>query len=123
MVNFVGFSTVENNKAPYTLTGSELVKRDLLNELYTRKGERVMNPRFGSIIWDLLMEPSSAKLQKEVEADIEGIFKKDPRVKLTKINVLVLDHSIRADVDFIFLPLNNPDTLYVEYIRNITEGL
>lgn len=123
MVNFVGFSTVENNKAPYTLTGSELVKRDLLNELYTRKGERVMNPRFGSIIWDLLMEPSSAKLQKEVEADIEGIFKKDPRVKLTKINVLVLDHSIRADVDFMFLPLNNPDTLYVEYIRNITEGL
>ena len=123
MVNFVGFSTVDNNKAPYTLTGSELVKRDLLNELYTRKGERVMNPRFGSIIWDLLMEPSSAKLQKEVEADIEGIFKKDPRVKLTKINVLVLDHSIRADVDFMFLPLNNPDTLYVEYIRNITEGL
>lgn len=123
MVNFVGFSTVNNNKAPYTLTGSELVKRDLLNELYTKKGERVMNPKFGSIIWDILMEPNSSKLKKDVEEDINAIFNRDPRVKVNKINVVVLDHSIRADVEFIFLPLNNPDTLYVEYIRNITEGM
>ena len=123
MVNFVGFSTVDNNKAPYTLTGSELVKRDLLNELYTKKGERVMNPKFGSIIWDILMEPNSSKLKQDVEEDINAIFNKDPRVKVSKINVVVLDHSIRADVEFIFLPLNNPDTLYVEYIRNITEGM
>jgi phage baseplate assembly protein W len=122
MVNFIGFSTV-NNSAPYTLTGSELVKRDLMNELYTRRGERVMNPKFGSIIWDLLMEPSTPKLQKEVEQDIEKIFKRDPRAEMKSLNVVVLDHVIRAEVEFKFVPLNTTDTLYVEYIRNISEGL
>jgi phage baseplate assembly protein W len=122
MVNFIGFSTVDNY-APYTLTGSELVKRDLMNELYTRRGERVMNPKFGSIIWDLLMEPSTPKLQKEVEEDIEKIFKRDPRAELKSLNVVVLDHVIRAEVEFKFVPLNTTDTLYVEYIRNISEGL
>jgi len=122
MVNFVGFSTVENS-APFTLTGSELVKRDLLNELYTRKGERVMNPTFGSIIWDLLMEPSTTKLQKEVEEDIEKIFNRDPRAKIKTLNVIVLDHVIRAEIEFTFVPQNTTDSLYVEYIRNISEGL
>ena len=122
MVNFVGFSTVENS-APFTLTGSELVKRDLLNELYTRKGERVMNPTFGSIIWDLLMEPSTTKLQKEVEEDIEKIFNRDPRAKIETLNVIVLDHVIRAEIEFTFVPQNTTDSLYVEYIRNISEGL
>lgn len=122
MVNFIGFSTVDNY-APFTLTGSELVKRDLMNELYTRRGERVMNPRFGSIIWDLLMEPSTPKLQKEVEEDIEKIFKRDPRAEMKSLNVVVLDHVIRAEVEFKFVPLNTTDTLYVEYIRNISEGL
>lgn len=122
MVNFIGFSTV-NNSAPYTLTGSELVKRDLMNELYTRRGERVMNPKFGSIIWDLLMEPSTPKLQKEVEQDIEKIFKRDPRAEMKSLNVVVLDHVIRAEIEFKFVPLNTTDTLYVEYIRNISEGL
>jgi phage baseplate assembly protein W len=122
MVNFIGFSTVDNY-APYTLTGSELVKRDLMNELYTRRGERVMNPKFGSIIWDLLMEPSTPKLQKEVEEDIEKIFKRDPRAEMKSLNVVVLDHVIRAEVEFKFVPLNTTDTLYVEYIRNISEGL
>ncbi len=122
MVNFIGFSTVDNY-APFTLTGSELVKRDLMNELYTRRGERVMNPKFGSIIWDLLMEPSTPKLQKEVEEDIEKIFKRDPRAEMKSLNVVVLDHVIRAEVEFKFVPLNTTDTLYVEYIRNISEGL
>jgi len=122
MVNFIGFSTV-NNTAPYTITGAELVKRDILNELYTRRGERVMNPNFGSVIWDILMEPSTPKLQQEVEEDIKKIINKDPRAKVTTINVVVLDHSIRADVQFKFVPLNTSESLYVEYIRNITEGL
>jgi len=50
---FKGFSTVNKVKAPYTLTDMALVKQDLLNEFNTRKGERVMRPNFGSIIWDL----------------------------------------------------------------------
>ena len=62
-VLFKGFSTVDKNRAPYTLTDTNLIKRDLLNHFYTKKGERVMRPNFGSIIWDMLMEPETPTLQ------------------------------------------------------------
>ena len=57
MAKIKGLSTVDKVRAPYTLVDSALVKRDLLNTFYTKKGERLMRPNYGSIIWDLLMNP------------------------------------------------------------------
>ena len=37
MANFRGFNTVDTINAPYTLSGDELVKRDLKNEFYTKQ--------------------------------------------------------------------------------------
>ena len=122
MASFKGFSTVDRVRAPYTLTDGELVKRDLLNELYTRKGERVMRPNFGSIVWDLLMDPSTARLDEAIKDDINTIVKRDPRVTLLDTRILVLDHTIRAEIDLRFVPTDTVDTLYLEYQRDITEG-
>ena len=41
----------------FVLTDVELVKRDLLNHLYTRRGSRVGHRGFGTTIQDLLFEP------------------------------------------------------------------
>ena len=38
---FKGFSTADKIRAPYTLVDSELVKRDILNQLYIKECERV----------------------------------------------------------------------------------
>ena len=122
MTKFKGFSTINNRKAPYTLAGSALVKRDLLNELYTKKGERLMRPNFGSIIWDLLMDPSTADLDARVEEDIKKIINRDPRAEIIDISVIVLDHSIRADVSIRVLPEGDVEQLYLEYKRDLLEG-
>ena len=58
---YKGFSTVNKIRAPYTLTDAELVKTDLLNELNTRQGERVMRPTFGTRIFDILMHMHEIK--------------------------------------------------------------
>jgi phage baseplate assembly protein W len=123
MSTFKGFSTVDRVRAPFTLTDAELIKRDLLNELFTRKGERVMRPNFGSIVWDLLMDPSTNDLDRKIKQDIERIIGKDPRVELIKTQVAVLDHTILAEVDIKFLPFNDVDKLYLEYVRDITQGV
>lgn len=122
MATFKGFSTIDRVRAPYTVTDAELVKRDLLNELYTRKGERVMRPNFGSIIWDLLMDPSTARLDEAIKDDIRLIVKRDPRIEHLDTRVLVLDHEIRAEIDLRFVPTDTVDTLYLEYQRDIQEG-
>ena len=103
---FKGFSTVDRVKAPYTLTDIELVKRDLLNEFYTRRGERIMRPNFGSIIWDLLMNPEDNFTGDEIKDDIARIVAKDQRVELINISLFTSDHSVRAEVELKYNILN-----------------
>jgi len=115
---FKGFSTVDNIRAPYSLFDVELVKRDLLNEFYTRKGERLMRPSFGSIIWDLLMEPEDEFTEQEIKDDIEKIVSKDPRVELKDTVLFISDHTIRAEVFLNYVQTNTDDILYLEFVNN-----
>jgi phage baseplate assembly protein W len=116
---FKGFSTINKVRAPYTVTDAELVKRDLLNEFNTRKGERVMRPEFGSIVWDMLMNPEDTFTEQEIREDIERIIAKDPRIKLDGITLYDSDHAIRAEISLTYLILNSSDILYVEFTRDL----
>ena len=118
---FKGFSTVDKVRAPYTLTDSALVKRDLLNHFYTRIGERIMRPTFGSVIWDYLMEPEDPETQEIIKEDIERIVGSDPRVEFQETNLTILDHTIQAEVKIKYVLLNSTDTLFLEYVTNSTD--
>ena len=56
MATFIGFSTDGKTKPPFSLVDLDLVKQDILNQLKTSKGERVMRPNYGSIIKESLMK-------------------------------------------------------------------
>jgi len=123
MATFKGFTTLDRVKAPFTITDQELIKRDLLNEFYTKKGERVMRPNFGSIIWDLLMDPNDGDLVNAVTEDIQRIVAKETRVELVDLTVYVADHAISADVLLKYLPFNNSESLYLIFEKQINEGI
>jgi phage baseplate assembly protein W len=123
MATFKGFTTLDRVKAPFTITDQELIKRDLLNEFYTKKGERVMRPNFGSIIWDLLMDPNDVTLNSAVTKDIERIVAKETRVQLMDLTVYTADHAISADIQLRYLPFNNVDSLYLIFEKQINEGI
>jgi phage baseplate assembly protein W len=123
MATFKGFTTLDRVKAPFTITDQELIKRDLLNEFYTKKGERVMRPNFGSIIWDLLMDPNDGTLNSAVTQDIERIVAKETRVQLIDLTVYTADHAISADIQLRYLPFNNVDSLYLIFEKQINEGI
>ena len=55
-VTFKGFSSRED-KQNFKLYDFEVAKQDLINRLSVRKGERVENPEFGTIIYDAIFEP------------------------------------------------------------------
>ena len=53
-----GYSSFEfEATGSFKINDVELIKLDLLNHIFTRRGERVMMPRFGTIIPDLVFEP------------------------------------------------------------------
>ena len=113
---FKGFSTVDKIRAPYSLFDQELIKRDLLNEFQTRRGERLMKPNFGSIIHDLLMEPEDTITDDEIRDDITRICDKDPRVEVKDILIFTADHTVRAEVILKYVQTNNEDILFLEFI-------
>lgn len=119
VAKFKGFTTVDRIRAPYTLDGRDLVKRDLLNTFYTKKGERVMRPEYGSIIWDLLMNPDDTATEKEIRDDVDRIIESDPRVDLINTTIIYMDHTIRLEIALRYALLNDSDTLYLEYTREI----
>ena len=115
---FKGFSTIDKIRAPYSLFDQELIKRDLLNEFQTRRGERLMKPNFGSIIHDLLMEPEDTITDDEIRDDITRICDKDPRVEVKDILIFTADHTVRAEVILNYTRSSNDDILFLEFISN-----
>lgn len=119
---FRGFSTKNRVRAPYTLVDRELIKRDLLNEFQTRRGERVMRPNYGSRIWDMLMNPNDPITQEQIREEATRICDKDPRVQVQSVNVFVLDHVIRVEINLSYVTFFDADTLYVEYVAETGEA-
>lgn len=84
---YKGFSSVNPKNFNTRLYDFELIKQDIVNHFRTKKGERLMNPEFGSIIWDLLMEPLTDQVREALSEDITRICNFDPRVTPTQIDL------------------------------------
>lgn len=119
---FIGFSTQEmEGKRGWSVTDIQLIKRDLLNHFYTRKGERVMLPTFGTIIWDLLFEPFTDSVKGAIEADVRKVVKRDPRVALQGVNVSTSANGIKVAIELKYVPYDSIGTFSMEFDRRSLE--
>jgi phage baseplate assembly protein W len=102
---YKGFSSneIKNNFKLYDI---ELVKRDLMNHFYIRKGEKLENPNFGTIIWDMLFENFTSEVRRLITEDVEQIINYDPRVKVNTLTIDSTDQGIRIQADIVYLPFN-----------------
>lgn len=85
---YKGYSSFEYQKSKtFRLTDVELVKLDLLNHIFTRRGERVMMPSFGTAIPDIVFEPLDAETLETLEDELTTVFNFDPRVELVQFDL------------------------------------
>jgi phage baseplate assembly protein W len=116
-LTIMGFSTqpdtVTNKK--FTLYNIDLAKQDLLNQFFTRKGERVMLPNYGTIIWDKLFEILTDGARQEIVDDATRIVKSDPRFVLQTINITDIDYGIIVVMELWYAPLSMTTTLSVNF--------
>lgn len=117
MSTFVGFSTQEKYFGFSSLTDLELAKRDLLNHFYTKKGERLGQPDFGSIIQSLLFENETPNLTTLVQDDVTRIVAADPRWKLIDVQVAIQTNSITASLSLFYTPTATAQELYLNFIQ------
>lgn len=83
---YKGFSSknVSQNFKSYDL---ECIKQDLINHFHTRKGERVMNPNYGTIIWDMIFEPLTETTRNAIADDIRAVLDAEPRIITEDVKV------------------------------------
>lgn len=116
---YKGFSTVNADNYGYKLYDFELVKQNILNHFNTRKGSRVMNPTFGTIVWDLIMEPLTDNIKDLLTTDMETICNFDPRVYLTQLKINEYEQGYLVEITLVMKSTNQTDNLRLAFDQKI----
>lgn len=111
---YKGFSTIGRNKH-FRLTDFDLVKQDLTNYFNIRKGEKVMNPDFGTIIWDMIFEPLNEDSKATIMADVKKIIAYDPRLAAQNVTVTEYDQGLQIEIDLIYIQTNQREKLQLQF--------
>ena len=114
-VAYRGFSTTDYTSNTYNLYNFELVKQDIINHFHIRKGEKLSDPSFGTIIWDALFEPFTESLRQAILEDVTKIVNYDPRVNPVRILVDSYESGIQVEADLIFIPYNLQQTMQFRF--------
>ena len=114
---FKGFSSRadQNN---FRLYDFELIKQDLINRLSVRKGERVENPEFGTIIYDCIFEPLTNALKQAIADDVTQNLNADPRISTSDIIVSETEKGIAVQATITYVPYNITEKLTFSFDEN-----
>jgi phage baseplate assembly protein W len=120
---YKGFSSKTfQHKKTFTTRDFDIVKEDLLNHIFTKRGERVMMPKFGTRIPEMMFEPLDADTIEVITEDINGVFNFDPRVRPLQVQV-VPDHdtnsiNVVAELFYVELNMTNRFELNIQFNSN-----
>lgn len=110
-----GISTVDPNRNSFNLYDINLIKQDIVNHFHIRQGEKLENPTFGTIIWDILFEPLTDSLRDAIIQNVTEIVNYDPRVSVDSVTVDAYESGIQIDCSLTYLPYNISETMRLRF--------
>lgn len=114
-IAYKGFSTVDITRDSFSLYDFELIKQDIINHFHIRKGEKFSDPRFGTIIWDVLFEPFTPELEEAIIKDVQTIITYDPRVTADSILVSSYESGILIEATIEIVPYKIKERLSFKF--------
>ena len=112
---YKGFSTVSVDTENFNLYDFQLIQQDLINHFHIRQGERLMNPKFGTIIWDLLFEPLTDEVKNLITRNVDSIINSEPRVRANHVIVTPYETGIQIQCMLTYLPYNISQQLQLRF--------
>jgi phage baseplate assembly protein W len=109
-----GISTVANSKN-FNLYDINIIKQDIINHFHIRQGEKLENPKFGTIIWDILFEPLTDTLKEAIIYNVTEIVNYDPRVNVDSVLVDTYESGIQIECKITYLPYSISETLRLKF--------
>lgn len=107
----IGFPLTRGNSGYFkqTYTTAEQAKSNLRNLLLTRKGERVMQPEFGSRIYDMLFEQNDEFFDKKIKTYInDAVEVWLPYIIINRIDVVLDETEHQYNIHIKYSLRNDP---------------
>jgi phage baseplate assembly protein W len=114
---YKGFNS-RNSTNGYKQYDIDLVKQDIINHFYIRKGEKLENPGFGTIIWDMIFEQFTEETKTLIAQDVQEIINFDPRIVVNSVRVDSTDQGIRIEADVLYIPFNVNERMSFDFDRS-----
>lgn len=92
---YKGFNTknYEQYGGGFSTFNVSCIEIDLLNEIFTTRGERLYMPNYGTRIPILTFEPNDSNTMAVIQQDITNVINNDPRVILLNLSVVQVPDS------------------------------
>lgn len=116
--SYRGISSIGENSKEIKLYDLGLIRQDILNHFHIRLGEKLENPTFGTIIWDVLYEPFTDSLKQAIVDNVTTIINYDPRVRVEKIQVDTYESGIQIQCDLTYLDYSISEFLQLRFDRD-----
>jgi phage baseplate assembly protein W len=116
---YIGYSSVDPNSVNTRLYDFDIIKQDIINQFNTRKGERVMNPSFGTIIWDLIFEPFTDDVKQALSDDISRICNSDPRAVPIQININEQQYGMLLEITLQYIGTDQTANMKMSFDKKL----
>lgn len=110
-----GISTVDNKGNNFVKYDLALIKQDIINHFHIRQGEKLEQPEFGTIIWDVLFEPLTDSLKEAIIKNVTDIINYDPRVSVDNVTIQTFESGIQIECALTYLPYNISESLRLTF--------
>ncbi len=110
----ISFRNFSKNKS-IKLYDVELIKKGILNNIFTRRGERVKMFMYGTRIPDIIFEPLDDVSLGIIEEDIQMVVSNEPRVTLLNAQIIPRydQGEVIVNLNLLYLELDFTDQLSV----------
>ena len=113
-----GISTVNPNSTNPVLYDLALIKQDIINHFHIRQGDKLSDPSFGTIIWDVLFEPLTEQMKDLIIQNITRVISSDPRVSVNNVTVDQYESGLQVECSLIYRPYNISETMRLQFDEN-----
>jgi phage baseplate assembly protein W len=116
---YKGFYSGDTTSLSNKVYDTNLVHQDIMNMFQTRRGERVMNPEFGTVIWELLYDPFTDETKQKISDDVTRILNYDPRVTPSQINITEAPYGLIIEATLNYTQLDLVESMKLSFDRDI----
>jgi phage baseplate assembly protein W len=111
-------STVNPENHSVKLYDIAVIKQDIINHFHIRQGEKLEQPEFGTIIWDVIFEPLTESLKAAIVENVEDIINYDPRVQADQVIVDEYESGIQIECVLVYLNYSIAETMRLQFDQN-----